>query len=62
MAEYSVVQECTDRYEVRERADGGADISIFVPPRYRDLWMVRLSEFVAAGDIARYGSEGGRDA
>ena len=55
MAEYSMVQECVDRYEARDRADGGLDIQMVVPPRFRDLWLVKLSELRASDDeIKRY--------
>jgi hypothetical protein len=40
-----MVIECVDRYQVIERTDGGIEINILVPARFKNLWMVRLSEF-----------------
>ena len=47
MTKHSMVQECTDRYEVVERRGGGATILIEVSPRFRDLWLTKLSELRA---------------
>lgn len=44
MADYSMIQECVDHYEVQERAAGAITIGVDVPARFRDLWLVRLSE------------------
>ena len=44
MADYSMVQECTDRYNVQDTPAGGLEIQITVPRRFRDLWLAKLSE------------------
>ncbi|MHB0959936.1 MAG: hypothetical protein ACYC0X_20640 [Pirellulaceae bacterium] len=40
----SMVQECVDAYQVTERPDGGIEIAMRVPRRFKDLWLVRLSQ------------------
>jgi hypothetical protein len=44
MAEYSLVDECVDRFQVTEHRGGAASIHIEVPARFRDLWIVKLNE------------------
>jgi hypothetical protein len=41
--EISVIQECTSKYVVDEQADGGVEIRMIVPPRFKMLVLVRLS-------------------
>lgn len=41
--QYSMVQECTDRYEAKRADRGDLDIVIKVPRRFADLWLVKLS-------------------
>jgi hypothetical protein len=41
--QYSMVQECTDRYEAKRSDTGDLEISIRVPRRFADLWLVKLS-------------------
>lgn len=58
MPGYSMVQECTDRYEVKELPDGAAEIAIRVPARFRDLWLVKLSALeTTAAEIRQYQPE-----
>lgn len=40
--QYSMVQECTDRYEAKRSNTGDLEISIRVPQRFADLWLVKL--------------------
>lgn len=44
MERYSMVEECADSYRFHEQPDGSAEIVIRVPARFRDLWLVKLSE------------------
>jgi hypothetical protein len=46
---FLMVLECVDRYEVRQRPDGGAQIVIEVPQRFANLWKLKLSELRASG-------------
>ena len=41
---YSMVQECTDSYRVTELDDGRTRVELVVPPRFRALWLTKLSE------------------
>lgn len=41
---FSMVQECTDSYKAEEQKDGKLKISILIPKRFGDLWLVKLSE------------------
>lgn len=41
---YSMVQECTDLYRVTELEDGRTRVEMVVPARFRDLWLMKLSE------------------
>lgn len=53
----SMVQECTDSYEVRPTIDGKTEIVIRVPARFKTLWLVRLSEMrTSVDEISRYES------
>lgn len=52
---YSMVQECVDRYEVRDLPDGGAEIYLRVSRRFKDLWIVTLSDLqVTDAKITEY--------
>lgn len=44
MDAFSLVQEGCDLYEVRQQPDGRTEIRIVVPPRFAELWLVKLSE------------------
>jgi hypothetical protein len=46
--QFPMVGECAEEYHVEELADGGAEIRIRVSPRFKDLWMVKLSELQAS--------------
>ena len=48
MADYSMVQECVDRYEVVERPAGAVTIRIEIPAQFRDLWLAKLSTLRAS--------------
>jgi hypothetical protein len=53
--DYSMIQECTDRYEARRQADGSLEIRISVPRRFADLWLAKLSGLRAAdAEITEY--------
>ncbi|MCH9634064.1 MAG: hypothetical protein S4CHLAM7_08020 [Chlamydiae bacterium] len=41
--QYSMVQECADKYSVKEKGNGDAEIYIKIPKRFKDLWIVKLS-------------------
>ena len=52
---YSMVQECTDRYEAKRSDTGDLEISIRVPRRFADLWLVKLSGLrTTDSEIAEY--------
>lgn len=56
--EVSMVQECVDSYIVDERDDGSIKITIDVPKRFADLWLVKLSELrTQSEEIAEYDTE-----
>ena len=40
----SMVQDCIDIYRVIEKPDGSAEIIIHIPARFKNLWLVRLSD------------------
>jgi hypothetical protein len=39
----SMVQECVTSYVVHENADGSITVTIDVPKKYKELWMIKLS-------------------
>ena len=45
--QFPMIGELADKYHVEELPDGGAEIVIHVSPRFKDLWMVKLSELRA---------------
>lgn len=49
----SMVQECVDSYHVNEKADGGVEIVMRIPKRFRELWLVRLSQMRTNEDELR---------
>lgn len=52
---YSMVQECTDRYRAKRSEAGDLEISIQVPRRFADLWLVKLSALQTTdAEIAEY--------
>ena len=56
--EYSMIQECTNRYEARRQADGSLDIHILVPRRFANLWLAKLSDLRATDtEITDYESD-----
>ncbi|PSQ81232.1 MAG: hypothetical protein BRD46_02550 [Bacteroidetes bacterium QS_8_68_15] len=58
---FSMVQECTDSYDARKQPDGSRDIRIKVPPRFADLWLVKLGELRATmEEIREYEPEGAK--
>ena len=57
---FSMVQEACDSYEARPLTDGRTEVRIVIPPRFVDLWLVKLSEL--QGTIAEVRSlAGGTD-
>jgi hypothetical protein len=56
--DYSMVQECANRYEARRQADGSLEIHISVPRRFADLWLTKLSELrTTDAEITEYESD-----
>lgn len=43
----SMIQECVASYVVDECADGSITISIKIPERFKDLWVIKLSSLTA---------------
>ncbi len=59
--EISMVQECVQLYRATEMPDGGIEILIHVPRRFKDLWLVRISQLrTNEQEIREYGEEGRR--
>jgi hypothetical protein len=53
---FSLVQEFTSRYVVRENEDGSVTITIDVPKAYKELWMIKLSDLsVTQEELATFG-------
>ena len=53
--EYSMVEECTDSYRVSELENGDTQIVMRIPPRFRTLWLVKLTDLTTTDEeIARY--------
>ena len=48
--EISMVQECTSSYVASEHPDGSLTITIEIPERFAELWLVKLSELKATAD------------
>jgi len=48
--EFSMVQECTSSYVASEHPDGSLTITIEIPARFAELWLVKLSELKAMAD------------
>ncbi len=42
--EISMVQECSVEYKAIGQPDGGIKIVIDIPKRFKNLWLVKLSE------------------
>ena len=40
----NMIEECTERYHVKESDKGGVEISIKVPKRFENLWLIKLSD------------------
>jgi len=52
-----MVQECVSSYSVIDNLDGSIKITIDIPKKYKDLWMIKLSELVATDqELADYSS------
>jgi len=52
---YSMVQECTDRYQAQKSEAGDLQITIQVPRQFADLWLVKLSSLQTTdAEIAEY--------
>ncbi len=43
-SEISMVQECANKYMAMEQPDGGIKIVIDIPKRFKNLWLVKLSD------------------
>ena len=59
--EFKMVQECVDKYEVRELKNGTIEIYITTPKKFKNLWLIKLSEIIATKqEIDKYCDRGGR--
>jgi hypothetical protein len=56
---FSLVQEGCDSYDVRQLPDGRTEIRIVVPPRFINLWLMKLSELRATSAELRDSAENG---
>ena len=45
--EFSMVEECTSSYVASEHPDGSLTITIEIPARFAELWLVKISELKA---------------
>ncbi len=53
--EISMVQECTSYYLAKRHPDGSVTVTIEVPKRFADLWIVKLSELrTSMNEILEY--------
>jgi hypothetical protein len=41
----SLIQECVSKYDARRSENGDLVIEIRIPPRFRGVWLKKLSEF-----------------
>jgi hypothetical protein len=48
-----MVQECVDSYRVSDKEDEGVEIVIRVPRRFKNLWLVRLSQLSTSEEEIR---------
>jgi hypothetical protein len=44
---FSMLQEAVDSYEARPLPDGRTEIRLLIPPRFTNLWLLKLSELRA---------------
>ncbi len=56
--EISMVQECTSTYVASEHPDGSLTITIEVPARFAELWLVKLSDLRATVDDVTFDRPG----
>jgi hypothetical protein len=53
--EVSMIQECVHSYDVQPHSDGRITVTIEIPKRFADLWLVKLSELKAThAEISEY--------
>ncbi|MEQ1855796.1 MAG: hypothetical protein ABL963_04945 [Longimicrobiales bacterium] len=50
MIQYSMVEECTNRYEATRAPDGRLHIAIDVPCRFAELWLDKLDALRTTDD------------
>lgn len=51
---FSLIEELTDRFEVLTQPDGSTRVELTVPPRFRDIVLLKLGELrVSAEEIER---------
>lgn len=51
----TMVQECVDLYDVKSHDNGSVTITIEVPTRFADLWLLKLAELRATdAEIRKY--------
>jgi hypothetical protein len=43
----SLVQECTNKYYIKNLNDNETEICIKIPKRFKTLWLIKLSELKA---------------
>jgi hypothetical protein len=44
----NMIETCTDNYEINTLPDEGIKISIKVPKKFRDLWLIKLTELTTS--------------
>ena len=50
MEQYSMIEECAERYCVVENPDGSIRIEIDISKRFKNLWMEKLTDWVVTED------------
>jgi hypothetical protein len=56
--QFSMVHECVSHYKTTDLPDGGVEIVLRIPERFRNLWQVKLSELMTDQvEIDQYDSD-----
>jgi hypothetical protein len=56
--QFSMVRECVSHYKATDLPDGGVEIVLEIPKRFRNLWQVKLSELMTNQvEIDQYDSD-----
>ncbi len=48
--EFSMIQECTLSYTANAHPDGSVTVTIEIPSRFAELWLVKLSALKATAE------------